>query len=46
MQDIDKTDFFKQLQESYAKIKENKKEWEEYLKELEDWDATLSDGLI
>lgn len=38
--------FLKKANEEYAKFKKNKKAWKEEQKELEEWDITLSDGLL
>ncbi len=38
--------FLKTANEEYAKHKRNKKAWAEEQKELQEWDITLSDGLM
>lgn len=35
----------KKSNEQYAELKKDKKAWKEYKKEIEEWDATLLDGL-
>ncbi len=37
--------FWKQANETYAKMKENPQEWQEHLEEIALWETTLADGL-
>ena len=37
--------FFEEANASYAKLRENTQAWAEYKSELQEWDATLRDGL-
>lgn len=40
-----KREFFEQLREGYAQLRADKAAWSEFQTEMEEWDATLSDGL-
>lgn len=37
--------FLKKTNEEYHQLKQNKKEYADYLKEIREWDVTLQDGL-
>jgi predicted transcriptional regulator len=37
--------FFKSIDDGYARLRQDKKTWDEELCEREDWDGTIADGL-
>ena len=44
-EEVKRYKFLEEVNESYKRLKENKKAWADFQREVKEWDVTLMDGL-
>ena len=44
-EEVKRDKFLEEVNESYRRLREDKKAWEDYKREIKEWDATLMNGL-